>query len=187
MSELTEKTIAEQMRETFFMGFKKIFGYRMTKGEYCAYRGWEAPKGEDPNEIVYLVEHEPDLSSKPNHPDHEGYISMSPAHVFRTAYRKNGELDFSSALNALKKGAKVCRSGWNGKGMFLYLVEGSTDRSEGNQSFYDGVPSCLLETGHKGTVTRLPAIGMRTTTGSNLTGWLASQTDMLAEDWMVLD
>lgn len=58
----------------------------MTKAEYNRYRGWDIPKNEDANELVYLVEYEPDPKSKPNHPEHKGYISMSPKYIFDEAY-----------------------------------------------------------------------------------------------------
>jgi hypothetical protein len=70
-----------------FTGTKTIKAKPTTKKEYCDYRGWKIPEGEDPNEEIYLVEYEADPNSKPNHPDHEGYISMSPKHVFDKAYR----------------------------------------------------------------------------------------------------
>jgi hypothetical protein len=73
-----------------YTGTKVIKAKPMTKREYCDYRGWNVPEGEDPNEEVYLVEYEADPSSKPNHQDHEGYISMSPKHVFDKAYKPSG-------------------------------------------------------------------------------------------------
>jgi hypothetical protein len=74
-----------------FFGKKNILASEpMTKKEYCDYRGWKVPKDEDPNALVYLVEYEVDPDSKPNHEDHEGYISMSPKHVFDKAYKPSG-------------------------------------------------------------------------------------------------
>jgi hypothetical protein len=70
-----------------YIGTKTIKAKPTTKKEYCDYRGWKVPEGEDPDEEIYLVEYEADPDSKPNHPDHEGYISMSPKHVFDKAYR----------------------------------------------------------------------------------------------------
>ena len=70
-----------------YIGTKNIKAKLITKKEYCDYRGWDVPENEDPNEEVYLVEYSADPESKPNHPDHEGYISMSPKHVFDKAYK----------------------------------------------------------------------------------------------------
>ena len=80
---------------------------------------------------------------------------------------------FGAALTLLKDGARVRRAGWNGKGMYLVLVPGGTS----NHPNVEG----------GATVTALPAIGMWTATREFLTGWLASQTDMLADDWEVAE
>lgn len=97
---------------------------------------------------------------------------------------------FGEALRALKQGKRVARAGWNGKGMFIYLNKGSVDSSEpllqDSAATVDGIRRTLFENGDTGTVTRLPNINMRAASGATVTGWLASQTDMLAEDWEVL-
>lgn len=106
-------------------------------------------------------------------------------------------LDFGRALDALKAGKNVARAGWNGKGMFIYLNKGSFDHGllgfkpgenpgPDHPSTMDGISLGLFSSGDKGTVTRLPNINMRSATGSTVTGWLASQTDMLAEDWEII-
>jgi hypothetical protein len=88
--------------------------------------------------------------------------------------RKN----FSQALNHIKEGDKVARSGWNGKGMFLFLVQGST--------FKVNRPP-LLGIYEEGTEVNYHAhIDMKTADGQ-VVPWLASQTDLLAEDWVILD
>jgi hypothetical protein len=72
-----------------YLGVKLIeASTEMSRKEYCDYRGWELPKDENGDDRVYLVEYEPEESSKPNHPNHKGYISMSPKDVFEKAYRK---------------------------------------------------------------------------------------------------
>jgi hypothetical protein len=75
---------------TQYTGTKNIKAVLTTRAQYCDYRGWTLPEDEDPNEEIYLVEYEADPSSKPNHPNHEGYISMSPKHVFEKAYQRSG-------------------------------------------------------------------------------------------------
>lgn len=85
---------------------------------------------------------------------------------------------FSEALTDLKNGKKVMRSGWNGKGMFLFLVNGST--------FNVNRPP-LLGIYPEGTEVNYHAhIDMKTAQG-DIVPWLCSQTDMLAEDWEVLE
>ena len=56
----------------------------------------------------------------------DGYESWSPKDVFEKAYRPIDEMTFGLAIEALKKGHRVARKGWNGKNMFLFLVPGST-------------------------------------------------------------
>lgn len=172
-----------------FYGTKRISARPMTRAEYNAYRNWTLPADEDGSDTGYLVEYHD--GGQKNHANHEGYISWSPSAVFENAYQPVTALSFGHALQAMKDGHRVARSGWNGKGMFICILEGSVD----SDVFADGVPHPttidgikpeFFARGDSGTVTRLPMIGMRTATGSVLHGWLASQTDMLAEDWMVL-
>lgn len=96
----------------------------------------------------------------------------------------NQGLDFGQALRKLKQGERVCRAGWNGKGMWLSLTPGSKTVqaaniwSKNNREYAESLPDQVVEV--------LPAITMKTATGEILMGWLASQTDMLAEDWEVV-
>lgn len=108
-------------------------------------------------------------------------------------------MNFGQAIESLKEGKNVARNGWNGKGMHLWLNKGSVDaRSLSNQAdgtdipkedlgTIAGVSMGLFEKGDLNTVTRLPNINMRAATGETVTGWLASQTDMLAEDWGIVE
>lgn len=87
-------------------------------------------------------------------------------------------LNFSTALEYLKRGVRMQRKGWNGKGMFIYLVPGS--------SFAVNRPP-LLGIYPVGTViTYHPHIDMSTVDGSCVP-WLCSQTDMLANDWQIME
>ncbi len=92
-------------------------------------------------------------------------------------------MDFGKAIEALKAGKKVARAGWNGKGMYLALQTGSTFLSENARG---GVAKTLAEAGEE-EITLLPHIDMKTATGEVCVGWLASQTDMLADDWSIVD
>lgn len=86
-------------------------------------------------------------------------------------------MNFGQALELIKVGSKVARKGWNGKGMFIFLVQGS--------SFTVNRPP-LLGIYPEGTlINYCPHIDMRTA-DSSIVPWLASQTDVLAEDWEVL-
>jgi hypothetical protein len=84
-------------------------------------------------------------------------------------------MTFGDALTQLKLGQRVTRPGWNGKGMFLFLVPGSV--------FKVNRPP-LLGIYPEGTeIHYRPHIDMRTADGE-IVPWVASQTDVLAEDWL---
>lgn len=85
-------------------------------------------------------------------------------------------MDFGSALNALKSHMRVARSGWNGKGMFLYLVP------ENRYAPTTAAGRELAEGSDDGLVAYGAYIAMKTAQG-NVVPWLASQTDVLAADW----
>lgn len=102
-------------------------------------------------------------------------------------------MDFGQALHYVKKGECAARKGWNGKRMFIYLNKGSVDLANSEApgapasiTHVNNVSVRLFENGDAGTVTRMPNLNMRAADGSIVTGWLASQTDMLAEDWDVV-
>lgn len=85
-------------------------------------------------------------------------------------------MNFSWALEEVKKGQRVCRTGWNGKGMFLFLVPGS---------MFKVSRAPLLGVFPEGTEIQYHAhIDMKTAQG-DVVPWLCSQTDMLAEDWEI--
>lgn len=88
-------------------------------------------------------------------------------------------MSFGDAIQALKQGRRVARTGWNGKGMWLVLDPGSTVAEVRSGSAYH-------KAGITGSFTINPHIDMKTATGEMQPGWLASQTDMLADDWAVL-
>jgi len=80
-------------------------------------------------------------------------------------------MNFSLAILEIQSGYKICRQGWNGKGMYLFLIHGdawsfSTD--------VDGVDGLTTE----------PFICMKTA-DNKLIPWLASQADILSDDWLI--
>lgn len=91
-------------------------------------------------------------------------------------------MNFGQAIEALKKGHKVARKGWNGKGMFLWLKPAATIKAEWCKD-----PSLkLLAELNGGEIEALGTICMLTAQNQILSGWLASQTDMLSDDWMIV-
>ena len=79
-------------------------------------------------------------------------------------------MDFGDAIREMKAGKCVQRAGWNGKNMHIYLDEG------GKYSVHGGAHNREY----------MPMICMYTAQGTHQPGWLASQPDMLAEDWSVV-
>lgn len=83
-------------------------------------------------------------------------------------------MNFGQAIESLKAGHMVQRQGWNGKGIHIYLEQGrhlplSAGIEKGTTRIYD------------------PVICMYTAQGTHQPGWLASQADILAEDWQTVD
>ena len=160
-----------------YIGTKLIKAKPMTRGEYNAYRGWTLPKNENPDDDGYLIVYV----------DSDDYVSWSPKDVFDRAYRScDGGMTFGGALELLKMGFKVARKGWNGKGMFIYLQDGSYPYFH---QLKEDVQRKLVDsncTNDSGVVTICPHIDMKAADGSIVIGWLASQTDMLADDWVVV-
>lgn len=75
-------------------------------------------------------------------------------------------MDFGDAIKAIRRGQRVARDGWNGKGMYLFL---------GHPSVVPIDPLPIV-----------PAVCMKTAQNTIVVGWLASQTDLLSDDWQVL-
>lgn len=121
--------------------------------------------------------------------DEDGYPSFSPAAAFESGYSRlddNPLLNFGQALELLKQGFKVARLGWNGKGMWLALSGGMVGRIVSADNFWSQANrDYAISRG--GSAHVLPCITMKTATGEILMGWLASQTDMLAEDWVIVE
>ncbi len=118
-------------------------------------------------------------------------------------------INFGQAIEALKQGKKVCRSGWNGKGMYLLLVSSSsyflcdsfalntglTDKEKFEASCEKILPESkpggfvsetIYSHGIEGRIELCPWIGMKTA-DNKFVPWLASQTDILAEDWQIIE
>ncbi len=84
-------------------------------------------------------------------------------------------MDFGKAIEAMRMGKKVARKGWNGKNQYIQLATGISYKSMSGK-----IVNCEHEAiGNK-------AIVFVGTSGVQM-GWLASQADMLADDWMIVD
>ena len=106
----------------------------------------------------------------------DGYESWSPKAVFEAAYRRTDGLNFGLALEAAKMGKRIARKGWNGKGMYVFLADEVAFHTDADISEFEGTGVPVLD-----------CLCMRTADRSICPGWLASQSDMLADDWMILE
>ena len=157
-----------------FIGTKIINAKPMSRLDYNIFRGWELPANENGSDEGYLVEYID--GGEPNTKEYQGYISWSPKVQFENAYKQSGNLSFGDAITYLKLGYKVARTGWNGKGLTLSLKlpeEGVNDMTL--PYIYMTYPSTpASDTAPENHINaRVP--------------WLASQTDMLAEDWCLVN
>lgn len=85
-------------------------------------------------------------------------------------------MNFGQALEIMKNGGTVARDGWNGKGMFLFIGNEIEFATKADLSAYE-----------KSGVDVHDSICMLTASGDIVVGWLASQTDMLADDWVEVE
>jgi hypothetical protein len=110
----------------------------------------------------------------------DGYKSWSPSDAFEKAYQPLNALSFGHAIKALQDGHRVARSGWNGKGMFLYYVPAAKYPAQRNtkQTMVGMFPDDLVPYRNY--------IAMKTAQ-NDVVPWVASQTDILADDWCIVD
>ena len=105
----------------------------------------------------------------------DGYESWSPTDVFEAAYRRTDSMSFGLAIEAAKKGHKIQREGWNGKGQYVELATCISYKNASGEAVnvnHDAIGNAALA-----------FVG---TSGVQL-GWLASQADMLADDWRIVE
>lgn len=159
-----------------FIGTKIIYAKPMNRLDYNIFRGWELPANENGSDEGYLVEYKD--GGEPNTKEYQGYVSWSPKEQFENAYKQSGNLSFGDAITYLKLGYKVARTGWNGKGMFLFLVPESTFK-------VNRAP--LLSVYPEGTEIQYHAHIDMKTADDKVVPWLASQTDMLSNDWCLVN
>ena len=158
---------------------EKYIGTKIVQA-VAAYRYW-MPNGEK-----VIVPHDEDKPQKVKdavacddgykvvyYPD--GYESWSPKEVFEAAYRRTDGLNFGLALEAAKAGKKIARAGWNGRDQYVELgvdFDYCTVNGENGYAHHEDIGSkALVFVGTRG----------------RQVGWLASQADMLADDWCIVE
>lgn len=144
----------------------------MTRGEHLKSKGLKLIPGTgSESDEGYFIQY----------PD--GYKSWCPKESFEKSGRPIDGMTFGQAIEAMKHGKKVARKGWNGKGMYVWVMPGSTVKD--CKTIVD--PHLAEIDKAEGEIRFLGSVRMRTATGDVLTGWLASQTDMLSEDWTIVE
>ena len=108
----------------------------------------------------------------------DGYTSWSPRDAFEKAYRPCEAMTFGLALEALKKGCRVARTGWNGAGQFVYLVPANSYPAQ-----------TAIAKAHFGADAMVPYrayLALKTAQGDVAT-WAPSVSDCLADDWQIVE
>jgi hypothetical protein len=147
-----------------FIGVKIVHAVGMTDRQfYGDYKGQPVDTGK-PEQKGFVVRYD------------NGYESWCPWEHFWQANRQTYAMPFGHAIEAAKKGFNIARQGWNGKNQFVFLIKAER---------LSEATDCYGEVQNE-PVTK-PALAIKTTNNEIQVGWLASQTDMLSDDWMIVE
>lgn len=141
---------------------EKYIGVKLIEAEPMSEVDFLLEKGD------VLADHKNREGYKVKYPD--GYVSWSPKSVFEEAYRRTDSMNFGLAVEALKKGYRVARKGWNGKEMWLVLCDFNNDTI------------IFKEFNDSNECKKSPWIGIKTA-DNKFVPWVTSQMDVLADDW----
>lgn len=136
----------------------------MTRGEYVKMRGWNLPPEETASDDGYLTRN---LRSE--------HVTWVPAEEFHVQAIDTKALTFGDALAMAKLGYKISRSGWNGSGMFAYIVPANT---------YPAVTE-VIKGQYPGDLVPYNEYWAIKCADGTVSTWAPSASDSLAEDWMV--
>ena len=106
----------------------------------------------------------------------DGYESWCPKAAFDEAYRLTDAMNFGLAIEAAKMGKKIARAGWNGKDMYVFLAYEADFVTDADISEFDQLEVEVCD-----------MLIMKTAQNTFQPGWLASQADMLADDWYIVE
>ena len=152
-----------------YIGSKIVQAEPMSRSEFHEYKGWSTPMNKGRDGEGYKVRYE------------DGYESWSPKEVFEAAYRRTDGMNFGLAIEAARMGKKISRAGWNGKGMWVVYRTGYPEGIPANKNTADAVG---IQEGELFKVR--PYLQMKCVDGS-FQMWLASQSDILADDWYIVE
>ena len=123
--------------------------------------------------------------------DIDGFQEWIGYKEFKDRYRdETKNMTFGDAIEYLKKGFLVSRTGWHGKKMYLFMRPEDTlplDVIVRAKSLPDSFKTKVLVNPNTTEVKFGAYICMKCADGSICNGWLASQTDMLSEDWCIVN
>lgn len=96
-------------------------------------------------------------------------------------------MDFGKAIEALKEGELVARKGWNGKGMFIFRQGGYVTGADNLPvNVAEWFKAHIVSVGPYPNVEIVPYLCMKAADNTIVSGWLASQTDILSDDWEIV-
>lgn len=169
------KDTLKEITPVNLFGSRFVLGYTMTRLQYNSLRGLDLPSDENGDDEGFMIENL--INAKPNTDFSEGYISWSTKEQVFLEFRETDNFPFGVAIEALKMGHKVQRSGWNGKDMYLVILDPARD------NLMTLSVSCIEA---KRELALQPFIVMKTVDNTYVP-WLASQTDMLSDDWRIVN
>lgn len=104
--------------------------------------------------------------------------------TYETVWPRETDLDFGGALEYLRQGLRLSRSGWNGKGQYIYMTNGSNVTY---RYLKENTRKMIRNSFDKDdTVEIMPHIDMKNAQNKLIIGWVPTQTDMLSNDWYIV-
>lgn len=159
-----------------YIGVKIVEAKPLTLAEYCKHEGYDVPEEEDISKEGYLVKCSDD------------YVSWCSKEQFEEANHPTDNMPFGHAIEAARKGNKIARSGWNGKNMFVVYMSGMYLPPYNTQGTERKVNDRTAKwIGEDTPLDSQPYFAMFTSQGKWQPGWLASQQDLLATDWQIVE
>lgn len=165
-------------KSNLHIGTKTILAIAMSLGDYNKHQGWTIPADQNPEDEGYLVEYQD--GGKANHPNHKGYISWSPKAVFDNAYQDVTKgVSFGAAIQLARLGYKIARSGWNGSGMFAYIVP--------KNKYPVTSPGSPIKGVYENDMVPYREYWALKTAQNDIATWAPSGSDSLANDWIIVE
>ena len=167
--------LLKEIKPTPMFGSRFVETYPMTRKEYNDLRGWELPSDENGDDKGFLVNNL--TNANPNTNFLDGYVSWITEEQCNREFRTSGIFPFGMAIEALKLGFKVARSGWNGKNMYLVLFDPARD----------GLQTIVAVCNEANIEKALKPFILMSTADNQYVPWLVSQSDMLEDDWNIVN